>query len=335
MSTGQNFLSAMDRIAQVRKKVREFRAFKEEEFVKEMEGYKLQGVSNTQEPGLPSGQRMNLRRYYNETLVLIPERLSSEKPADAKALLELPRWPSAMRVSYSSYTLGLDFLSTNGTLWKMLKRPDPSGVTLSSSQGMCAVLALSEPGFAPLFVTSNLGLSESASDAADWLVLYDDPALQRTPSSAPRVSPSGSEVAVFIVLASSFPSALRQEEAGKKTKGAGVAVHSSSNALMEVMRCLVNGQWKSVDSTISGIKFLCAKLSAAGAEATSPLHRAESGASTGHGNSGFGAISLCPTVEAFGDSKQMPKWTLLQEKNDPGLAGKDHNLNTIFSQLQV
>ena len=323
MKKGQHH-DVMDRIAKVRKQVREFRAFKDEELLQEVTGERLRGLGDVagEEGAIEGGgNRFNMKRLYNEPLMLLPESTGASGRKLPAGLVDLPTWPTALRASLSSNSLGLDFLSANGTLWKLVKRPEPSGVSLSSLRGICAALALAEEGNPKMYVTSTLTLTESVDDAATFIVIYCDPALYRNPPPA-RALRGSSEIKVGVVLASTFAGVLREDSTDKiGTKGVGVKGQSHSNLLVEVMRALMNGQWSSVRASLEGMKFLSAKLSStAGSEG-------EAGEDA--------AVKFMSVTEAFGseDTQTCCFWTIALEKDDP--IKSDQELNNIFSQLQA
>lgn len=239
-----NQQTSVDRINKIRKKVREFRAFKEEEF---FAFDKLKGIG-TQSDGVSAGmsgsQRINMKRYCNEPIVLLP--VKSKRPKEEMAThLHLPEWPCALRGSLATYSVGLDFLSANGTLMMLIKRPDPSGITLSSSQGMCCAISVCEPGLPISYVTDDLRLTEQIDDSAEWLILYCDPQLV---AGDRDVAPDEDSNA-FIVLASSFSAALRQDAMEAATvRGGSKAkhMHRANETLAEVVRALMNGNYNSM-----------------------------------------------------------------------------------------
>mmetsp|Transcript_7094 Transcript_7094/g.10588 ORF Transcript_7094/g.10588 Transcript_7094/m.10588 type:complete len:232 (-) Transcript_7094:176-871(-) len=91
----------------------------------------------------------------------------------------LGAWPSAIVGSFSNKTISLGNYESHGSLWRFLK--------MDSSNGPATVvIQCSEIGEKPMFLTSDLELSENNSYAAEWTVSLA-PSANKHSSEATRI----------------------------------------------------------------------------------------------------------------------------------------------------
>ena len=248
----------VDRIARVRKQIREFRGkqerlagediFTASTRVANASASTGTGIGTSAAGGAGAGAttsaRPSLKSFLDQGVMLVPNAPFKLKPSGGGAdgahsggghsssgadmtapndqfssISWLPSWPKALRASmFGGWTVGLDFLSANGTLWKLTKRPDPTGLATSSPDAICVVLETCESGQPVLYLSERLSLVEQPSEAAVWLILRH-PTQPALPPGDDRKPPIATSQACFITLASSLQPMLASSAANLTKSG--------------------------------------------------------------------------------------------------------------------